>query len=276
MAETLLQTGTAPSTPCASSPADVPASAVASTDAPTPDAHAAAQPGTPTGDAPDVSLRELVDAKLIIDEFLAEHEGELTPEIEALLRDNDEATKEKVESIAWFVKTEQARVAGIDTMIAQLQKRKRGIARRCDWLTDHYLREQLTRLGIEPGQGLKGTLSTVRFQYNNPKLAGEIDETTLTELYLAPDTQPYVRYTPESFALDKVPLLAALKGAHATVDGYADALATLADPAAKQKAKDKAQQIIDATTLADLERAQSLIDRFPQLTIVRDVAVRIA
>lgn len=80
-----------------------------------------------TTDVPAVTLRDHVDAKLILDEFIAEHEGELTPEIEALLLDHETVTKEKVESIAWFVKQEKARITGVKEMQAQLAKRLRGI-----------------------------------------------------------------------------------------------------------------------------------------------------
>lgn len=223
-----------------------------------------------------LTLRELVDERLTLDEFLIEHDGEFTPEIEALLRDVESATAEKVEAIAWFVKQEKTRMDGIAAMLAQLQQRKQAIANRCEWLTNHYLREQLTRLGKGPGDPLKGTLTTVRFQYNNPKLDGEIPAERLTDLYIDPASQPYVRYTPEQFALDKVPLLAALKAARATAEAGPNAQAVLDDPTATVKDRLAATRMLASLQPEEVARAQAFVDRFPELSIVRDLSVRIA
>lgn len=159
-----------------------------------------------------ITLRDLVDARTDLDTFLLFHEGELSPSVEAMLKANVEATAEKVESIAWYVKTEKAKLAGIDAMIDDLKRRKRSIEERCTWLTGTYLREQMHRLGIMVGGSLRGTLSTVRLQLNNPRLEGpEPRERDLVEWKLDAVKHKYVRYHPERFELDRVALLADAK-----------------------------------------------------------------
>jgi hypothetical protein len=167
----------------------------------------AAQPAS----AADVTLREHVDAALIIEQFIAEHEGEITPEIEMLMKDHEHATAEKVESIAWFIKTEKARLAGIDAMIADLTKRKQAINNRVNWLKDVYLLDQMHRLGKRAGDALKGTLSTIRLQLNNPRLDGDVPEDVLIDWKLNPERAQFVRYIPESYVLDRAKLLTAGK-----------------------------------------------------------------
>lgn len=171
----------------------------------------AAQPAAVPVQPADVTLREHVDAALIIEQFIAEHEGEITPEIEMLMKDHEHATAEKVESIAWFVKTEEARIEGIDHMIADLTKRKKAIQHRVNWLTDVYLLDQMHRLGKKVGDALKGTLSTIRLQANNPKLVGDVAEEVLIDWKLDPARAQFVRYIPERYELDRNKLLAAGK-----------------------------------------------------------------
>lgn len=166
---------------------------------------------TPAVPAADVTLRDHVDAALIIEQFIAEHEGEITPEIEMLMKDHEHATAEKVESIAWFIKQENARIAGIDAMIADLTKRKKGIVNRVNWLQDVYLLDQMHRLGKKVGDALKGTLSTIRLQLNNPRLDGDVDEEVLIDWKLDPARAVFVRYIPERYELDRKALLAAGK-----------------------------------------------------------------
>lgn len=224
----------------------------------------------------DVTLRDHVDAALIIEQFIAEHEGELTPEIEALMRDHENATKEKVESIAWFVKTEKARITGIESMIVNLAARKKAIENRIDWLTKSYLMDQLHRLGLKPGEGIKGTLSTIRLQLNNPKLVGEIAEDRLVDMKLDPVLAPFVRYTPEAYALDKAATLTALKGAKALLDEHdrleCIALSSEGATDAERAAARTALEAIDDTAF---EAAVLLVGDLSALSIVRDESVRI-
>lgn len=211
-----------------------------------------------------VTLRDHVDAALIIREFIAEHEGELTPEIEALLLDNENQTKEKVTSIGWFVKTETARIEAEKALIANLQKRVIATTNRVEWLKKSYLMEQMQRLGMNAGDSLKGAGVTVRFQYNNPKLDGEVAEERVAALYIVPTAEPFVRHTPESFALDKVKLLAALKAADAILTEYA---------AWSSDANVRATKACPNPD--DVAKARVLRETFPELTVVRDLSVRI-
>lgn len=223
-----------------------------------------------------ISLRGLVDARLIIDEFITEHEGELTPEIEELLRDTDNATKEKVTSIAWFVKNEDVAVDAEKALIANLQRRVKARENRITWLKSQYLMEQMQRLGLMQGDSIKGIGVTARFQLNNPKLVGEVPEDTLIDMKLDPATQAYVRYIPEAYELDRNATLSALKAAHATVDGLIAAQGVLANKASKQKDIDAAVLTINSVSHDQLKAANDLIAKFPELSVVRDLSVRIA
>lgn len=68
------------------------------------------------------------------------------------------------------------------------------------------------RLNFKVGDSLKGTLSTIGLQLNNPRLDGEgPTEDTLVNWAIDPAREQFVRYTPESYALDRNALLVAGK-----------------------------------------------------------------
>lgn len=223
-----------------------------------------------------VSLREHVDARLIIEEFITEHDGELTPEIEALMRDNDNATKEKVTSIAWFVKQEGAAIDAEKALLANLAKRVKARENRVLWMKSSYLMEQMQRLGLVVGDSIKGIGVTARFQLNNPKLDGEVPEDRLVDMKLDPKLGDFVRYVPEAYELNRVIALDALKAANAVLNAFADAERTLNNSASKQKDIDAAQLTIANTPAVQLKAAHDLIAQFPELKVVRDLSVRIA
>lgn len=229
-----------------------------------------------TQEAHGLTLREIVEERLTLDEFIAEHEGELTPLILKLMQDVDDLTEKKIEAIAWFVREEKARVVGIDAMIGELQRRKQAIVNRVTWLKDSYLLEQMHRLGLGVGDSIKGTLSTVRLQWNNPRLDGEISEERLVDMKLDPRLAGFVRYTPEQYELNKKEMLDSLKAWQYTLRDYAAAQATLASLTATTKEKVKAALLVQQTDAETLARAQAFVDEFKELTIVRDESVRIA
>lgn len=223
-----------------------------------------------------VSLREHVDARLIIEDFITEHEGELTPEIEALMRDNENATKEKITSIAWYVKQEGAAIEAEKNLIANLVKRVKARENRVLWMKASYLMEQMQRMGLVVGDSIKGIGVTARFQLNNPKLVGDVIEDRLIDMKLDPSLDGFVRYVPEAYELNRVVVLDVLKAAHAVLNAFADAERTLNNSASKQKDIDAAQLTIANTSALQLKAAHDLIAQFPELTVVRDLSVRIA
>lgn len=232
--------------------------------------------------APDVrpSLRDHVQARLIIDEFLLEHDGELTDELADMLRDVETATADKVERIAWFYKEERAKIGGIKTMNDTLTKRRKAIENRMDWLCDVYLREMLTLLGKTPGDPLKGTLSTVRFQWNNHKLTGEVTESALIErfhdVFGSQTEKQYVTRMPATFTLNRQLLLTDLKAAHALLDGLEEARQTLGRSDATAKEIVAAKAVEDTATQDMAAAARALIEAWPELRVERELSVRIA
>ena len=151
-----------------------------------------------TGAAPTLTLRELADEVLTLDGFLAEADGELTPEIEELLTDVTAKVEAKVEGIGRFILQETQRCAAIKEEEDRLAKRRRAIENRVRWLKDSYLREMLAKLGTDK---LKGTLCTVSLQKNPPSVKGELTQERLRELHAL--GLAFVKLTPETFSLDR-------------------------------------------------------------------------
>lgn len=145
------------------------------------------------------TLYELADARAILESWLAETEGELTPEIEALLNELDGKADEKIERVALFVREQLAIAKAIQEEEARLRTRRTVREKAADSLKA-YLQAQMERLGKSKVEGL---LCTVAIQKNPPSVTPVtvLDEAELRNVYMfAPE---YVTRVPESFALNK-------------------------------------------------------------------------
>lgn len=162
-----------------------------------------------------LTLRELSDEVLTLDDFIREADGELSPEIESLMTDVAAKLELKVEGIGRFVITEGDRIDAIKAEEARLAARRRAIENRIAWLKNSYLREILSKLGTDK---LKGTLCTVALQKNPPSVVGTLDEHALRELAMIDER--LVRHIPEQFSLDRRAALDALKAGN-TIPGLA-------------------------------------------------------
>lgn len=154
------------------------------------------------------TLREIAEERVVLDQWLLEQEGELTPELDALMRDHEGDAKAKIEAVGYYIAEEEEDIEKIKRQVARLEARRRAKENRIDWLKNRYLAEMLVKLGYGPGDAVKGALATVRIQLNNPRLDGEgPDVDTLIAWMGQPGFSKYVRYEPEQYALDRKQLL---------------------------------------------------------------------
>lgn len=158
-----------------------------------------------------VSFFDLNDARNILDELLLELDGEETVDI-AQLWDQLQGDA-SAKAIAWGkwlrerkleTKMLDGQIAALKDEIARLASERTAI----DHLYDRSkaeLERQMQLFGLEKA---KQPGCSLWFQ-ESPKLDGELDEETLRELMVIEPT--LVRYTPATFALDRVAALAYVK-----------------------------------------------------------------
>lgn len=154
-----------------------------------------------------VALYELADARDILDHWLAESEGELTPEIEVLLNELEGAIDEKVERVALYIIEQLSHAKAIKAEEERLAQRRRAREKAADSLK-HYLAQQLDRFGK---QKVAGTYCTVAFQKNPPSVTPvvESDDADFRNVFMiAPE---FVTRVPESFSWNKRAILDAAK-----------------------------------------------------------------
>lgn len=152
-----------------------------------------------------MKLYELANLRDVLDEALAETEGELTPEIEAQMAALDMASDEKIERVALYIREQLSEATAIEDESKRLRQRADAKANAARSLK-LYLAREMERLGKEKVNGL---LATVAMQNNPPAVVGDVDAAALWKS--GGDFAGFVRYTPESFALDRKVVLDAYK-----------------------------------------------------------------
>jgi hypothetical protein len=166
-----------------------------------------------------VRLYELAEARGILDEFLAETDGELTPEIEALLDQLEGQVSEKVERVALYIREQLVTAAAIKEEEQRLAARRKARERAVEGLKD-YLQRQMERLGTTKVDGL---LCTVALQKSPPAMRifnppSQSELATLHVIY--PEV---VERVPETFVLNTKAVAEALKlGAGSVAVRFAD------------------------------------------------------
>lgn len=123
-----------------------------------------------------LTLAQIARDKQTLEEWLLENEGEVTPELEALIGDNDLAAEKKITGIAYVIDTELARAEAKKAVGTKLVKAAQSIVNRMDWLKNGYLAHYLDQLGKKPGDKIEGVEADVRIQLNNPRLDPPNDE----------------------------------------------------------------------------------------------------
>jgi Siphovirus Gp157 len=162
-----------------------------------------------------VKLYDIANARGILDEFLAETEGEVTPELQQLLDELAGEAAEKIERVALYIREQAATAKAIQEEADRLQTRAAAKLKAADGLKA-YLKLQLERLGTTKVDGL---LCSVALQNSPLSLRGDFDDSKLRELYEL--GIPYVRRVPESFKLDRKAALDAAKANVPLVHGLA-------------------------------------------------------
>ncbi len=161
-----------------------------------------------------VALYEISAMRDVLDRWLEESEGEVTPELEALMAELDAKADEKIERVALYIRERLARAAAVKEevqRIAAIQKREEKAAESLK----AYLHREMDRLGKTKVAGL---LCTVALQNNPPSVKGEIDAAVLWGE--APNEwRSLVKYVPESFVLDRRAVLDAHKAGQPIPDG---------------------------------------------------------
>jgi hypothetical protein len=152
-----------------------------------------------------MKLYEHVAALDQVGEWLAETDGELTPELEELLEQAGIDFDEKAQNVALKVIQLQRESDMINVEVDRLTARAKARKSAAESLKG-YLKMQMERAGRPV---VKGTLTTVRLANSPPKLLGgdTLDERALREL--AQSSPSLVTVIPERVELNRAEVLSA-------------------------------------------------------------------
>lgn len=155
----------------------------------------------------NVTLYDLGNARDILDQWLAETDGELTPELEQLLAELDGQTDDKIERVGLFIQEQLRTAEMVNAEVERLRARADAHLKAAKSLKE-YLRLQMLRLEKTK---VVGTKLTVSLQKNPPActVPVELAEERLRDL--ASILPEFVTHVPESFALNKRAVLDAAK-----------------------------------------------------------------
>lgn len=160
------------------------------------------------GDRPLPMLRELGAARVILDDWLRELEGEETPELADLFEKLEGDTKQKVENWGLYLQDRDAQAALMkaeEDFYANEAKRLKERRESFEKGTERSRNQLLFQMDLQGIDEVEGAYCKVALQYNPPKLIGDIDPETLAAWFSGDDETyvGFVRYSPESFALDR-------------------------------------------------------------------------
>jgi hypothetical protein len=153
-----------------------------------------------------LSLYELTEEQLALDELSAMEDGEWTPELEQLATQLLEQLIAKADAFGGYVRELEARETVLEAEIKRLQDRKKRVANRLAWMKAY----ATTALQRMDRPRLEGTRFTLAIQKNPPSLL----------VTVLPDALPpeFIRVIPEQREADKKALLEAVKQG-ATIPG---------------------------------------------------------
>jgi vacuolar-type H+-ATPase subunit E/Vma4 len=169
--------------------------------------------------AATVRLYDLAEAREILSQFLEETEGEVTPEIEALLDQLDGQVTEKVERVGLYIREQVVTAAAIKEEEQRLSARRKALERAVEGLKN-YLQRQMERLGKTKVDGL---LCTVALQKSPPSVRCTLDGFGLVQLLESGDETKasLVTLVPESYKVNGTAVLAAYKAGQELPNGIA-------------------------------------------------------
>jgi hypothetical protein len=159
------------------------------------------------------TLYELANARDILDGWLAESDGEVTPELEALLSEVDAKADDKIERVALYIREQKALADAAKVERDRLNGIASARLKAAESLTS-YLHREMDRLGKDK---VNGVLATIALQKNPPSVKGDLSEEELRTLYASGPA--IVKHVPESFVLDRKAALAAHKAGQVLPSG---------------------------------------------------------
>lgn len=154
-------------------------------------------------------LYEIKDARRILDEWLSESEGEVTPELEELLAQIDGQADEKIERVALYIRERLAQAKGVREERDRLDATVKREEKAAESLKG-YLKMQMEHLGKTKVNGL---LATIAIQRNSqPSVTHALTDADLAHAYEvhAPVAQ-FIKEIPVSYRIDRDAVLAAQK-----------------------------------------------------------------
>lgn len=157
-----------------------------------------------------MKLYEIADARAILDGWLEETEGEVTPELEALLSGLDAKADEKIERVALYIRERVSRAAAVKEEVIRLA----AIVKRDEKAAESlkaYLHRQMNELGKTRVNGL---LCTVAIQANSvASVTTALNDDDLKAAYcdIEHPVSQFVREVPVSYRLDRDAVLQAFK-----------------------------------------------------------------
>lgn len=146
-----------------------------------------------------LSLRELTDEMLALDELSAMDDGEWTDEHQALADDLAQKLADKIDDFWEYRQTLRAQAATATEYAKQITAKAQRLTKRVAWL-DGYVLQQMARSGRP---FIQGEVWKVRQQANPPSVVLAVLPTALPE--------QYQRVIPAQVEADKVALQEALK-----------------------------------------------------------------
>lgn len=127
-----------------------------------------------------VTLYQIADMRDVLDEWLAESEGEVTPELQQLLDELEGKANEKIERVGLYVREQLALASAIDEEAKRLAARSAARKKAAEGLKA-YLKANMERLGTKKVEGL---LATVAIQNNPPAVTCPLTEDQLKDAFL--------------------------------------------------------------------------------------------
>jgi len=153
------------------------------------------------------TLHDLADARDILDMFLLEAEGELTPELADLFERLDGTIEEKIERWALWVADRAGKAKEIKAEEERLAARRRAIENACE-RSKAELKRQMERIGKLK---VNGVLCAVAIQQNSqPSVSCALDSETLRAAYFD-NASPLAQFVVEIPATYRVAASAVLE-----------------------------------------------------------------
>lgn len=159
-----------------------------------------------------IKLYEFGPMRETLDQWLDEGEGELTPELEALLAEWNEKADEKIERVALYVRELLSKASAVKEEAQRLAAMQKRHEKAAESLKGYLLRQMETLQKPK----VNGLLCTVAIQANSqPSVTCELSAAELGQHYLGcmPDSpiQQFVKEVPVTWTLDRASILDAWK-----------------------------------------------------------------